>query len=360
MTKLTICIPVEPGGPPPARLVNELLKDPHADIDVIVATYEAACSDILELQQRATQDKRLEVLTPAPQNVAKALFWLATVASATGDWVTIVLPGDSIDPELVEVLTDIEQTLPQIDALAWTSGMHPHGAAADGVSPEDSVQNHTSADRNATAFDCVAIEKDRMLGAFFQWTGSRQVPDMPFGLYHGAIRRTLLDTIISTGGPSSWMTPLPQYEWSARILIFASSLGFCPRPLSSAQSIVYAPQAVRSAAGSFPFNASLGITAAVAEIQCRLLHELGMEWTGFTEDFLQACMLDCMIECDTNRLYERCQAYVDAICRMEDGRSVLAHSFLPDFLNRQHDAMVQGLASVSAAADLIPDRILSA
>lgn len=343
MTKLTICIPVEPGGPPPTRLVRQLLIDPQTDIDVIVAPYDAACRHVVELQQWAFEDKRLEILPPAPQNVAKALFWLATVASATGDWVTILLPGDTIDMDLVAILTDIEQTLPQVDALAWGSGVHPPAA------PTDSTTN-----------DCVAIEKDRMLGAFFQWTGSRQVPDMPFGLYHGAIRRTLLDTIISTGGPSSWMTPLPQYEWSARILIFASSLGFCSRPLSTARSVDYAPQAVRSAPGSFPFNASLGITAAVAEIQCRLLHELGMEWTGFTEDFLQACMLDCMIECDTNRLYERCQAYVDAICRMEDGRSVLAKSFLPDFLNRQHDAMVQGLASVSAVADLIPDRILSA
>jgi hypothetical protein len=323
--------------------VQDLLKDRNTDIDVIVAPYEATCCHVAELQHLASGDTRLEVLPPAPQNVAKALLWLATVASATGDWVTVVSPGDTIDPDLVNILSRVEQTLPHVDALAWANGGHPDDTPTDGLK-----------------HDCVAIEKDRMLGAFFQWTGSRQVPDMPFGLYHGAIRRTLLDTIISTGGPSSWMTPLPQYEWSARVLIFASSLGFSPRQLSAARPVDYAPQAVRSAPGSFPFNASLGVTAAVAEIQCRLLHELGMEWTGFTEDFLQACMLDCMIECDTNRLYERCQAYVEAICRMEDGRSVLAQSFLPDFLNRQHDAMVQGLASVSAVADLIPDRVLSA
>ena len=341
MTKLTICIPLEPGGPPPNRLLHELLKDPRTDIDVIVAPYDATCDHLAELQQWACRERRLEVLPPAPQNVARALLWLATVATATGDWVTLVLPGDTIDPELADILTCLEQTSPQIDALAWSAGEHLQGAD-DGDA------------------GCIEMEKDRMLGAFFQWTGSRQVPDMPFGLYHGAIRRTLLDTIISTGGPLSWMTPLPQYEWSARILIFASALGFCPRPLSTATPTDYAPQATRSARGSFPFNASLGVTAAVAEIQCRLLHELGMEWTGFTEDFLQACMLDCMSERDPDRLAQRCQSYVDAICQMEDGRSALAQSFLPDLLNRQLDAMVQGLAGVASAAELIPDRIHSA
>lgn len=320
MTKLSICIPVEPGNPPPIRLATELLQNAASDIEIIVAPYGDTCADAEDLYALAKKDARLRILPSAPLEISTANLWIGTVAAMTGEWVTVVRPNDILDPDVAQFIVHAEETVPGLDAYGWNS-FQIDAAAPRNVSTAVAVpiQHHTR-----------EISKDDMLETFFQWNESSNVPKMPFGIYHAAIKRSLLETVLANSGERSWLTAYPQYEWATRVLLYAAKLGFSSRPLSASDVTPYRPVDAPSAVEGFPFNSSIGVTAAIAETQARVLQDLDIEWYGYNESFIRACMLDCMFVHDETAFEEKAQAYYAAIREFEGGR--LAGSFRPPYL----------------------------
>src|SRR6218665_1862155 len=100
MTKLSICIPVEPGNPPPVRLATDLLHNAASDIEIIVAPYGDTCADAEDLYALAEKDARLRILPSAPLEISAANLWIGMVAAMKGEWVTVVRPNDALEPDV--------------------------------------------------------------------------------------------------------------------------------------------------------------------------------------------------------------------------------------------------------------------
>ncbi|OLP45053.1 hypothetical protein [Rhizobium oryziradicis] len=320
MPKLSVCIPVEPGHGLPTYIVRELLKNDAADLEIILSTFGNRLQDASDITEIAERDTRLRLLPPAPDNISAGQLWVGTVAAAQGDWVTLIYPEDMIEPDLPALLTHLEEEQPKADALGWSAFQ---------ISPSTPRYVPTNVAvpvlHNVTAYD-----KAPMLEAFFYWKGSQQTPRMPFGLFHGAIKRSLVETILGSCGELSWLTLLPQYEWSARVLIFADALALSNRPLSACSVEPFKPQYVPSAIQNFPLHSGIGITAAIAEIQVRTLAELGSEWAGFGEDFVTACLYDCASEHNPSAFQAKVEAYRKAFLAMPGGAAFVA-GFQPPY-----------------------------
>lgn len=337
MPKLSVCIPVEPGSSPPEYLTKALLENTEADLEVIVAPFGANCDAAEALWQLAADDPRLTILPPAPEHITAAQFWIGTIAAARGDWVTLALPDDMLEPDLPQLVGYVEKTFPNVDALGWNAfNIAP-------ATPRDAkLSVPVPVLHNVTEMD-----KARMLDAFFQWKEAYQTPKMPFGLYHGVVKRSLVEAILSANAQTSWLTPLPRYEWAARIVLFANGLALSNRPLSAISTAAYRPVPVRSALEGFPFDGSIGVTAAIAEIQARVLAELGSAWSGFNEGFVRACTLDCMLEHDPVAFEQKCHLYRTAMQTMKGGEQLIGqfqpgyHPCLPDDRRRGlHDVVL--------------------
>ncbi|OQP85832.1 hypothetical protein BTR14_13710 [Rhizobium rhizosphaerae] len=316
MATLSICIPVEGEAPDLGHLVAKLLKDPAADVEVIALFSSAAAAPSEDLAALAADDKRLvlETLDTAP--AARAL-WRQTASRATGRWVTLVRPSDTLDPELAIMVHYLERRSPEIDALGWNS-FQIDPLAVPGVSGPVAVPAH---------YHINMFDKTAMLKAFFYWSGSLNAPRMPFGLYHGALRRSLLETLLSLPVNDGWSSPVPQYEWSGRVLLFSDAMAFCDRPMSAINMPAYKAPASHKPTHNFPFHAGLGLTGAVAEAQFHVLGELGNEWTA-NEDFLRACMIDCMMETDRRAFVAKGNGYFAAFQGFDPR---LASGFRPEF-----------------------------
>ncbi|MFA7413579.1 MAG: hypothetical protein WC048_03760 [Rhizobium sp.] len=332
MPKLSVCIPVEPEQRAPTYLAGRLLENPESSIEIVVAPSDAACEGLGNLRERAAKDGRLKILPSASDETSVSDFWIATIAEATGDWITLVSPEDMIEPDLPALLSHIEKEHTGVDALGWNAFQIAPNA------PRDTK----AAVAIPIVHDISELEKTKMLEAFFQWSGSQQVPRMPFGLYHGAIKRELAQTILSASSPLSWLTPLPRWEWAARVLIFANGLGLSNRPLSAVSTAPFRAVDVPSALRGFPFDARIGVTATIAEVQARVLHELGAAWSGFNENFVKACMFDCMHEHEEEAFERKCQSYFSALHRMPGGPA-LAETFRPQFFSRPPEDARRGL-----------------
>ncbi|PPJ47885.1 hypothetical protein C0075_20450 [Rhizobium sp. KAs_5_22] len=332
MPKLSVCIPVEPGQPAPTYLVNRLLEEPESSIEVIVAACGVREGAWPYLEARAAEDPRLRVLPTAPAGLSAANLWIGTLAAATGDWVSLVGPEDMIQPDLPKLVAYAEDKHPDADTLGWNAfSIAPDAPRTISTTVAVPIVHHLA-----------DIEKSRMLEAFFQWTGSQNTPRMPFGLYHGAVKRSLLETVLSSCGQLSWLTPLPRWEWAARVLIFSQGLLLSHRPLSAISATPFRPVPVPSALEGFPFDARIGLTATIAEVQARVLHELGASWAGFNEDFVKACVVDCMREHDEAAFQQKGQAYFEAIRRMPGGLA-LSEQFRPQYFPQPPEDTRRGL-----------------
>lgn len=332
MPKLSVCIPVEPGQPAPTYLVNRLLEEPEFSIEVIVAACGVRAGAWPYLEARAADDARLRILPTAPAGLSAANLWIGTLAAATGDWVSLIGPEDMIQPDLPKLLAYVEGKHPDADTLGWNAfSIAPDAPRTISATVAVPIVHHLA-----------DIEKSRMLEAFFQWTGSQNTPRMPFGLYHGAVRRSLLETVLSSCGGLSWLTPLPRWEWAARVLIFSQGLLLSHRPLSAISAAPFRPLPVPSALEGFPFDARVGLTATIAEVQARVLHELGASWAGFNEDFVKACVIDCMREHDEAAFQRKGQAYFEAIRRMPGGIA-LSEQFRPQYFPQPPEDSRRGL-----------------
>lgn len=328
MTKLSICIPMETAAQDVLPLVRLLLENPHADIEVVVAKpANVAVSDklatLLASEPRAT-------LADAAGDIPRQLLWRTAIATATGDWVTLINARDAIEPELASLLAFVERKSPEADAFGWTAiqidPMAEPGNAGSVAIPE--------------AYQIEKLDKTAMLKAFFYWEGSLNVPKMPFGIHHAAIRRSLVDTLLQLPAPQDWSTPVPQYEWAAKVLLFANELVFCPRPLSAINATPYVPS-TPTTPWNFPFHSGLGLTGAITEVQFHILRELGSPWAGGNEAFVRALMIDCMKEPKRADFTAKGNAYFAALKTFEDGR--LAGFFRPEFHEIRPKDMRRGL-----------------
>lgn len=349
MPKLSLCIPVEPGHALPLPLIDSLLNNEAADLEIILSSFGNRLAESDEIRSLAERDGRIKLLPPAPDHLSTAQLWIGTVAAARGDWVSLVSAEDMIEPDLPALLAHVESTIPTADALGWSPFQ---------IAP-DAPRNIKTTVAVPVLHNVTPFEKEAMLEAFFHWKGAQQVPKMPFGLFHGAIKRSLLETILSNCGDISWLTLTPHYEWAARVLIFANALAFSNRPLSAVSVRPFKPQAVPSALKGFPLHSGIGLTAAIAEVQARVLAELGSQWNGFGEDFVRACMYDCALEHDKARFTIKFEAYRQALAALPGGHAFIA-AFQPPYNPHPPEDKRRGLHGTVLLVDRFIGRAVTA
>ncbi|MBP1858238.1 hypothetical protein [Rhizobium herbae] len=316
MTKLSICIPVETAAQDALPLVTVLLENQNADIEIVIAKpADIALSDAL--LSLAAEEARVTV-ADAPADITRQLLWRHAATAAKGEWVTLVNPGDMIESELATMVAFLEASSPDVDALAWNAfqiDRHAEPGKASSVAIPASYHIDT-------------LDKTAMLKAFFYWEGSLNSPKMPFGLYHAAIRRSLVDALLQLPEPQDWSTSVPQYEWAAKVLLFANELAFCARPMSAINISPFVAEPPLHP-WNFPFHSGIGLAGAVAEVQFHVLRQLDTPWSGGSEAFVRALMIDCMMETDRETYKNKGNAYFAALKEFEGG--YLAPLFRPEF-----------------------------
>ena len=330
MAKLSFCIPIETESENPLYLASALLAKDDLDLEVIVVSRQNAPIPN-ELLALSNQNQRLRILEALPSSVSDADLWAHAVQTASGDWITVVRSDDMIERELTLVADYLERNSPQIDALAWNV-----------------LQIDTTAEKDVRQSVAIPIEyaisafdKNVMLQSFFAWENSRATPTMPFGLFHGMIKKSLVETVLATMSASGRKTCLPHYEWAARVVLLANDLAFAARPMSVQNVTTYQVPAIVTRSSDIPFDASLGITGGIAEIQHALLKEMGSIWAGSEEAFVRACIIDCMIELEPDAFAAKAQAYFEALSQWQGGRYVPL--FQPEFVTERPKDIRRGL-----------------
>lgn len=306
-----------------ATLLAHLLADSTLDLEVVTFA-----DDTLP----PIDDARLRLLPAMAGGTPEQTIWSTLVTMSNGDWVTLLRPDDMLEPELALMVDFVSGANPAADALSW------HTLQIDANDPPE----RRFSVGIPSQYAIVNIDKTVMLKAFFMWENSLNVPRMPFGLYHGALKRSLALLITESLAASGRISPLPVAEWQARTIFMANEIAFCERPMSVIAKQHFTHDSAGIPTPGFPFHADIGEAAGYAEVQNAVFLEMGAPWgPGAEEAFARAAMIDCLLEIDEERFAEKCEAYDKAFRAWDGGRH--ANLFQPYYAGPQAPDIRRGL-----------------
>jgi len=319
MAALSILIPVEAHEKSPLAIIDAVAAKPALDIEVVIVPASATIAEQLDLASLSALDPRVTIVMPGQNALPTLALWNKAVAAATGHWLTLIRPDDIFEPEALRVADFAKAGLGAADAIGWNA-LQISPFAEAGKSASVAIP---------TKYDIVEFDKTEQLKSFFLWEGAGNLPKVPFGLYHGILSRELALSVAQTIAVSEREHTLAQWEWTARTVLMGEKFAFCSRPLSVINIKPWKAPAAPFRHTDFAFHSGIGQTAAIAEIQHAVFAEMGALWTGAQENFVRACIYDCMFETDPQAFNAKCNGYYQALLQWEDGGH--AALFKPQF-----------------------------
>jgi hypothetical protein len=319
MARLSLMIPVDAADRRPTALIQSLATKPDLDIEILVVSASSSIEQDKDLAGLVAIDPRVRLFAPGTGLASSLALWNAALMETTGEWLSLVRPDDSFEPEAGRLADVIKSKVGTVDAIGWNALQ---------ISPTAEPGNSNSI-AIPTGFDPTPFDKTSILKSFFLWEGSWNAPKVPFGLSHAIVARPLALNIAETIRTSGRDHDMAQWEWTARVSLIGESFVFCPRPLSVINVEPYRAPDLYAMRPDLPFNASQGLTGGIAEIQHSLFAEMGASWGGAQENFIRAITIDCMMEMDPERFNAKCNGYYAGLRQWEGGKH--ANLFKPQF-----------------------------
>ncbi|MEM5494317.1 glycosyltransferase [Hoeflea sp. AS16] len=369
MTLLSICIPTRNRQIYAMSAVRELLTSQRQDFEVVLADNS---DDAAPLAQFAKEyaDPRLKLLPPQDEVLSMRANWERIVPETSGEWISYIGDDDYLDPELCEVIRVSKKSVPNMDALTWGRLYF--------VWPEARTAPEVTKMPNGSHL--IGIKKEDMIRKLFFWEDASDRPKCPFGVYHGAVKRTVLEDIRTTFSGQYFSHQIVDYDNICRTLMVASSFVYFERPMSvfgackasntmglrDAKAAKTVTEIFRREmdgtieASNFPFPIELGITAQIGHVIESFKQEQGIEINAWEDNFIKACARNCESQHDRKLFEAQKHGYRKAIIEWK-GKDALSafdpkYKYRPDIppfigFNDNELSLDMGIGDAASAAE---------
>ena len=319
-----------------AASLRQMLASERGDVEILVGDFAGGAVAELLQTEPGLGDTRLRLVPPADGH--EALPDLAACANrmipeARGAWICLIEAHDYADPEICAVIEAATRRVPDADALSWGRARHVPPALRQGrdiaIIP--------------TGSRLLAPEQADAMRSQFYWEGASDRPDCPFGAWHGAVRRDLLERTRAAFSGVWFEQAAADIDSACKTVTLARRLVFWERPLS-VQGAAPTPAATTESGShfaDFPFKTSAGPAAAAALAIEAFKRRYGIELSGWEDNFIQACVKDCETAATGDQFHAKKTAYADAILAWR-GKRALA-SFRPEFRRKPKLPRFQGV-----------------
>jgi glycosyltransferase involved in cell wall biosynthesis len=343
---LSICVPSRNRQKYFKQTIAALISNPRTDVEFVFVDNSDAPDEMRDFMKAYEEDRRIKFI-PAGERIYSMLDnWERTVAASTGEWVTVIGDDDYADPDVALLIPKILDVIPHTDAISWNRMVY----AWPGANPlPSSVPVPVGS-------QIVEVSQKLLLNRMFGWEGATFLPECLFSIYHGCIRRSLLDTIRQKNGGRYFEYPTVDFDMAFKVLTTGetfisiersfSILGACPESNSASigriEDLKKKHAAFQKDLGrnmdqdpvmrGFPFPTILGVSAAILAAQHWFKTTYGFVYTGFEKNFAKACEKNCETAIDEEAFEFYANGYRDAF-RIWDGGKHLKH-FNPVFRKR--------------------------
>lgn len=322
MTRLSICIPTRNRQAYAIDAARQMLKNRRTDFEVVIADNSDDAAVLAAFAAEAG-DPRLRLIAPEKTALSMRDNWERMIPVTRGEWVTIIGDDDYLDPDLCEVIRVAQLAVPKVESVAWGRAYYTW---PDARAPREITTLPTRSHLRT-------LEKTELMKRVFFWAEASDRPTCPFGVYHGAVTRGLLERTRETFSGRYFEHANCDYDSICKTVMLAEAFVLFERPMSvfgtcrASNSMglrdekigkervkaVLAETSEGFEAEGFPFPPTLGITASVGHTIESFKQKYGIEISGWQENFVRACAKDCETAADRD-LYDRRKAgYARAI-----------------------------------------------
>lgn len=351
MPTLSICIPTRNRQTYLLQTLAGILASSETDFELVVADNSDGGAMVPE-EFAALLDTRVCYLPPANQVLPMVENWSRAVEASSGDWIVVIGDDDHIDPSLCELLTRISVSFPDADALGWNR--------IDFNWPDN--RDRKRATGMATGVRLLPVKPEAMQRALFTFENREARPGCPFGAYHGAVRRDLMERIRSRFGGRYFEHAVVDFESSCKVATEANKMIFCERPISvlgaclaSNSAGTRTPEllkerlAIFEAEGGaniqrndFPFP-PFGLAPTIANVIRWFCETYNIDADGWETNFVHAAMNDCA-NAPSRALFEfQSKAYSDGFAEWCEG--IYLNRFKPQWIDPDQRPVLTGFAS---------------
>jgi hypothetical protein len=359
MTRLTICIPTRNRQRYAMDAVRHMLASKRDDFEILIGDNSDDAAPLAGFVAEIN-DSRLRLLAPEEKPLAMQDNWERMPQHARGEWISIIGDDDYLDPDLCEVLRLTTQRVPNADALTWGRSYF--------VWPE--ARSHREITRIPTGSHLMHMEKKDLMRKMFFWEDAKDRPACPFGIYHGALKKDLLERIRSAFSNRYFEHPNADYDSICKTVMMADMCIYWERPLSvfgacaasntaGLRDTAVGLERIRTVraenesqleAADFPFPIELGITSSVAHAVEWFKQRYGIELNGWEEGFIKACAGDCESQTDRALFEEKKAGYAAAIRQWRGAQALKL--FNPTFKHRPDVPKFMGHAEAHLNFDM--------
>lgn len=343
MVKLSVCIPTRNRQKYCIETIKSLARSDNQDFEVIVGD-NSDDPEPLTTFFETFDDSRFKFVPSGERVFSMVENWNRLIEFTSGEWVSFIGDDDYIDPNVTAFISGLQKTVPQVDALSW---MPIHY-----IWPEIRPENSKIALPVDTGIYMQTQEE--MLARTFYWQGATDRPLCAYGVYHGALKRELLETIKDVFGGKYFVHQIVDYECICKTILVSKQMVLCQRPMSvmgacaaSNSAAIIDPKLEKERVESFhrevnnseqghfrpkgfPFPDELGITAVIGSAILWVIQEYELEVLGWEKGFVLACSNNCEMASTREEFNARRKAYAKAIRSWKAGR-YLKH-FKPKFV----------------------------
>lgn len=322
MRRLTICIPTRNRQFYAMDAVRHMLASNRQDFEILIADNSDDAAPLHEFVKEAN-DTRLRLLPPEDQVLSMRANWERIPPHARGEWLSYMGDDDYIDPELSDALRVTSLIMPNVDAFTWGRFHYIWPDARSG----------TEIIKIPTGSHLAHFGKKELMRRMFYWEGAKDRPACSFGVYHGAIKKELLDRIRDAFSDCYFEHPNADYDnicktvmmadccilWERPLSVFgackaSNTIGIRNRDIGRKRLETFVKESDSELeARDFPFPIDIGITTHVGHTIEWFKQRYDIELSGWESNFIKACVNDCEQLADRDWFDEKKQRYSQAI-----------------------------------------------
>lgn len=352
--KLSICVPSRNRQIYFQQTIRDLLRNPREDIEFVFAD-NSDDPAVMDAFMGGITDGRARYLASLPEALPMQDNWERTVSAVRGEWVVVIGDDDFVDTGLPDILVEIERRAPETEMVGW-SRLTYNWPGYRAIIGNMSVQMGNRV---------VRFPRELISRRMFRWEGAGRLPANPFTIYHGAVRRPLLEKIRTTYGNRHFEHPVVDYEYACKIIQSARHIVYVERPLSVLGACPKSNSAVinnfekslenydtfltETGGGAeasewmkgFPFKAHLGVAGAIMGTQHWFKTKYAYPVEGWEMNFAASLAHDCA-NSETRRGFE----LQSELCRraLSDWKGgVYLKHFNPHYIERINAPIFTGM-----------------
>lgn len=305
---LSICVPSRNRQPWFQETIRTLTSSLRTDIELVFVDNSDEPGIMNAFIEPYLADPRVKYVPTGAEIRPMVDNWEVASGVTSGRWIVFIGDDDHVDPELAGLILRIEEKMPDVEALDWAR-LHftwPYPGKAPHSNPIPLLS------------EIHEVPKKQLKERAFRWDHAREVLGCGFGIYHGAVARTLMERIRATTKTGRWFEhPIVDYDNIFKVIMHGkrfvhirrplSVMGVCPASntaattnLDDAKKKVDAfhrehktPMDAMDCYQNFPFRSYQGVTACIAMTQHWFAETYGHDFSGFEENFTRSCAIQC-------------------------------------------------------------------